>query len=166
MMRLFNKKALKNLSENELIIKWGDELIFHTNEFGQISKDSFLLDNVFDLAPPTQEEIEWRKVDPSRSIRNYILSKLKSIHKNGSLNLDPIGKELDKYEVGVKNHLLSHGYIESPIWTERFWRISDEGKLVRKSKGHYKYQRTLNSNSSVSFRMWKSVKLSFRLKTE
>ena len=140
------------MDENEIAIKWGDELIFQTNEFGEVSKDSFMLDNVFDVAPPTQQEIEWRKKDPARKIRNYVISKLKNIDDDGTIRLDPIGEELDKYETKVKNHLLHHEYIKSPTVSEKFWRIDDEGKLMKKFSGHNKYMtyKTKKLNAEIS----------------
>jgi hypothetical protein len=135
---MFNKKnkPLEKLDRNELIIKWGDEIIFNVNHFGEVSIDSFMLDNLFDLAPPTQEEIEWRRADPARRIRDHVLSRLKI----DPSQLDVIGKELESYLTGVKNHLLSHAYIKDPVVTERFWKISDEGKSMKELRGHKEYK--------------------------
>jgi hypothetical protein len=127
MMRLFNKKSLKNLSENDLIIKWGDEIVFTVNEFGEISRASFDPSVYFakDYLPTEVAEI-----------RNHVIDSLED--KIGDATII-IPNELIRYLQGVKNHLLSNGYIEPPDVTKTFWRISDEGKLMKKYGGHKKY---------------------------
>lgn len=130
------EKHIKSLDRNELIIKWGDEIVLNANHLGEISKESFMLDWVFSDLPPSSEEISRVQNDPARKIRDEVLKRLGNI--NGELDI--IGKTLEEYVVGVKNHLLSHNYIKDPITTERFWRLSDKGESMKELGGHKKYQ--------------------------
>lgn len=148
-MPFYKRKNLQNLSFNDIVIKWGDELINQYNEFGEIRKDSFGLDNVWDTNPPPSKEIEWRKKDPARKIRNYVISKVNYKSEYGSVLLDPLNKEIDKYEEAVKNHLTKHEYILSPKPSENIWRISDKGKEMNFYGGHYKYQKILRKEKWI-----------------
>ena len=129
------EKKLKKLDRNELIIKWGDLLILNSNHLGEVSRESFMLDWVFTNHPPTQEQVIEVQNDPARKIRDEFFRRLNA----PSERFDLINKEMESNLTAVKNHLLSHGYIEAPIVTERFWRISEKGKLMKELGGHKKY---------------------------
>ena len=45
------------------------------------------------------------------------------------------------YLTGVKNHLLSHRYIEDPSATGSFWKLTDKGWLVKELGGHFRYKK-------------------------
>lgn len=128
-MRLFKKKkSLKDLDENELIIKWADELIFNSNHLGEISKESFLLDHLFDKEPLGIKEL--------KTIRDFVVSKIKII--NGEIT---ISKELGMYQDAIQKHLLSHRYIILVQKENEFvWVLTDKGWLVKELDGHLNYK--------------------------
>jgi hypothetical protein len=132
-----NKKDLKGLDRNQLIIMWGDLIVINSNHLGHVSRESFMLDWVFDAKPPTPEQVIMVQNDPARKIRDEFLRRLKAT----AANLDLIGKELESNLTGVKNHLLSHRYIKDPVITESFWRLTERGDLMKELGGHRKFQR-------------------------
>jgi hypothetical protein len=137
------EKPLEKMDDNEIAIKWGDELISQANEYGEIKKSSFILDTILDSNHITEEEKEWCEKDPARKIRNYLISKIKNVDNDGevtTVRLDPINRELEKFETKVKNHLLSHEYIKPPIAGENIWRIDENGKQLKRFGGHQKYK--------------------------
>ena len=131
------KKDLKKLDRNELIIRWGDLLILNSNHLGEVSRGSFMLDWVFDKQPKNQEDVDRVKNDPARKIRDEFFRRLNA----PAGQLDLINNEIGRNLTAVKNHLLSHGYIENPNFNETFWRISDKGKIMKELGGHEKYKK-------------------------
>jgi len=132
-----DKRNLTKLDRNELIILWGDTIVLNSTHLGQVSRASFMLDWVFDKVPPTPEEVEAIKNDPARKIRDEVLRRL-NIQPN---QLDRIGNELQSYITGVKNHLLSHGYIKEPNVIDSVWMLKGKGRLMKELGGHRQYQK-------------------------
>lgn len=125
------KKQLKDLDRNQLIIKWADELIFHSDHLGKINKNS-LMPGSFQ----TPEEIEvWRK-DEEGKLRNHVIS----LSGNTNGNLDVATNEMVGYLEGIKNHLLSHRYVKDPVPPNYEWVLSDIGWTVKELEGHFKYK--------------------------
>lgn len=131
------RNKLKDLDRNEIIIKWADEIVLAANHLGEVSRDSFMPDMYLSTQEPTQETLEFWRNDPARKIREYVISNLGDIKGQ----LDVLTKELIGYLEGVKNHLLSHRYIKEPVVTERFWRLSERGELMKELGGHQNYQK-------------------------
>jgi hypothetical protein len=122
-----NKKSLKDLDKNEIIIRWGDKIIFHANHLGEVRIDSF------DPALiPSETSIPNEILD----IREEIIARLDDKKEN----LDIRTNELISYLQGVKNHLLSHKYIQDPKANESFWRLNDTGESMKEFGGHKKYK--------------------------
>lgn len=120
-------KPLNEMDRNELIIKWADELIFHSDHLGKIQTDSF---------------------NPALTADTFVHSDILAIRQEAESRLGNINGDLDKrnkwlidFREGVLNHLLSHRYIKDPVPGEDIWGTSEKGDLVKELGGHFKYQR-------------------------
>jgi hypothetical protein len=121
-------------SINEIVIKWGDYIVLDSNYKGEVSYDSFIFDGVWETRPITAEILEeWQK-DKARRLRDRILKDLGDWKGNFDIPMN----ELSKYISLVKNHLLNQGYIQEPRM-ELFWHLTEDGKLMKKLRGHKKY---------------------------
>ena len=130
-LKLLNLKK-KEETRNDIIIKWADEIVLAANHLGQISRNS-LLPEPFQ----TQQEIAaWRTGEVGK-IRSHVIRSLGDTKGN----LDIITNEMISYLEGVKNHLLSHRYIQEPQVTEMFWKLSEKGELMKELGGHFAYQK-------------------------
>jgi len=130
-MRLlfWNKKAVKDLvDENEITIRWADELIFDANHLGEVSRASLDPSVYFAKEPLPPKVLE---------IRNHVIDSLNNPNKEQGI----IVNALINYLGNIKNHLLSHRYIENPDVTKSFWKLSKRGWLVKELDGHFKYKR-------------------------
>lgn len=115
------------MDRNELIIKWADELIFHSDHLGIIQTDSF---------------------NPALTADTFVYGDILAIRQEAESRLGNINGDLDRrnrwlidFREGVLNHLLSHKYIKDPIAGEDIWRTSEKGDLVKELGGHFKYRR-------------------------
>jgi hypothetical protein len=126
------KKKLKDLSRNDIIIKWADQLIFHSNHLGVINKNSLIIDAY--LIP---EEIAIFNANEEGRIRAYVLSTI-GIDIN---DVNKYARDFTEYLTGVKNHLLANRYIQTPTAPNFEWILSEIGWKAKELKGHFKYQK-------------------------
>lgn len=119
-------KPLNEMDRNELIIKWADELIFHSDHLGKIQTDSF---------------------NPALTAETFVHSDILAIRQEAESRLGNISGDLDRrnkwlidFREGVLNHLLSHKYIKDPIAGDDIWRTSEKGDLAKELGGYFKYQ--------------------------
>ncbi len=126
-----NEKPLNEMDRNEIIIKWADELIFHSDHLGKINKNS-LIPGTFQKP----EEIEvWRRNEEGK-LRNHVIASLGET--KGDLDMQT--NEMVSYLEGIRNHLLSHRYIKDPTAPNDDWILSERGWIAKELGGHLKYQ--------------------------
>ena len=131
MINLFHRQT----SSKDLIILWADTLVINSNYKGDVDTSSFNLDWIRSDDPQREQQfLDWKN-DEARKVRKMVIKSF----VNDDFNF--VCKELSNYRDTVKNHLLDEGYIHDPDSTQRFWELTDRGKLMKELGGHKKYKK-------------------------
>ncbi len=124
-------------TEESFVIEWADTLIANARSSGELDTKCFALD--YHLSKFSEQEIKSAHTNPSNKFRDTIIHRIKQEDK-GTIQLEPIVKELLKYRNLVVCHLLRENYIRT-IEFDGKWVLTERGKLMKELGGHSAYKK-------------------------
>lgn len=116
--------------DNDIVIDWGDKLIFASNHKGEIPLTSLrplMVNRAFDTSVKEMDAFHKSDLAP---IHNKVVD---------ALDFNEQSAILEIYRVNIYDHLLNSGYIEERKPAQDFWLLNERGKLVKELKGHINY---------------------------
>lgn len=134
---IFNLLSKKNETEEQLIIRWADILVTNSDSKGELDTSCFALD--YHLSTYSAEEIKKAQTNPSRQIRDVVLSKLRQPDRE-TLQLDMPVNELLRFRSAIQEHLLKEDYINT-IEFDKKWILTERGRLMKELGGYKQYKR-------------------------
>ncbi len=129
-------------SDEQRVIRWADTIVENSNYDGELNNEC--LDPIADF---------WRE-NPAilktalMQIRNEIINRQPKNSEGVTVDLEISKQYFQANYDAVRDHLLNNGYINK-LDHNRKWVLNEDGKKMKKHKGHNKYQNYLDKKQKA-----------------
>lgn len=139
---IFDFLFKKPETDEQRVVRWADTIIANSNYDGELNNEC--LDPFADF---------WRE-NPAilqtalMQVRNEIINRQPQSSDGVTVNLEITKQYIQGNYDAVRDHLLNNGYINKPDHNRK-WVLNEDGKKMKKFKGHNKYQNYLDKKQKA-----------------
>lgn len=139
---IFDRLFKKPETDEHRIIRWADTIVANSNYDGELNNECLDPFAAFWRDKPTT------LTTALSQIRNEIISRQPQNSDGVTVNLEITKQYIQGNYDAVSDHLLNNGYINKPDHNRK-WVLNEDGKKMKKLKGHNKYQNYLDKKQKA-----------------